>query len=118
MPKKAFGDAPFPPLVRIDTSEPVSLKQLSEILSSRPDGVTICVRSAVGHENRGGFFFHLKVPGGISNDCEIYNFEKIRVAVMSLDKTVAFVNHCAGLAFDDWAFHFCQSVINFRLDPD
>lgn len=118
MPKKDLGDPPFPPVVRVDTAEPLTLGQLSRILRGRSGGVTICVRSETGHEDRGGYFFHLKPADKSLSDCEIYNFEKILVATLPADKTAAFVNHCAGLAFDEWSFQFCQSVVNFRLDPD
>lgn len=118
MPKKELGDAPFPPVVRVDTASPISLERLSEILRERLEGVTICVRSAAGHENRGGYFFHLKPADDTLSECEIYNFERIPVATLPLDRTAAFVNHCAGLRFDEWSFQFCQSVVNFRLDPD
>lgn len=118
MPKKELGDAPFPPVVRVDVATPVSLEQLSEILRERLDGVTICVRSATGHKDRGGYFFHLKPTDGSLESCKIYNFEKILVATLPLDKTTAFVNHCSGLAFDEESFLFCQTVVNFRLDPD
>lgn len=118
MPKKVFGDAPFPPVVRVDLSEPITIEQLSDLLRGKLDGVTICVRSTTGHENRGGFFFHLKPTDKTLGECEIFNFEKISVATLPLDKVTDFVNHCAGLAFDEWAYQFCQSVVNFRLDPD
>lgn len=118
MPKKELGEVPFPPVVRIDTATPISLEQLSEIMRTRVDGTTICVRSDTGHENRGGYFFHLRPTDNTLSDCEIYNFERILVAILPLNRTTAFVNHCAGLAFDEWSFQFCQSVVNFRLDPD
>lgn len=118
MPKKELGGAPFQPVVRLDTATSISLEQLAEILRERLEGATICVRSDTGHENRGGYFFHLKPTSTSLTECEIYNFEKTLVATLPLDKTTAFVNHCAGLTFDEWSFQFCQSVVNFRLDPD
>lgn len=118
MPKKELGKPPFPPVVRIDTAIPISQQRLLGILRERVNGVTICVRSDTGHDNRGGYFFHLKPSDDTLSNCEIYNFEKILVATLPLDKVTAFVNHCAGLAFDEWSFQFCQSVVNFRLDPD
>jgi hypothetical protein len=118
MPKIKLGDAPFPPVLKVDTARPIALEQLSEILLGRLKGVTICVRSDSGHESRGGYFFHLRPTSKSISECEIYNFEKILVTILPLEKTTAFVNHCAGLAFDEWSFQFCQSVVNFRLDPD
>jgi hypothetical protein len=118
MPKKEFGEAPFPPVVKVETAEPIAVEQLSKLLQGRPNGVTLCVRSLTGHENRGGYFFHLKPTDKTLSECEVYNFEKILVATLPLDKVVDFVNHCTGLAFDEWAYQFCQSVVNFRLDPD
>lgn len=118
MPRKTFGDPPFPPVVKVDTVSPLSIEQLEETLKSRSEGVTLCVRSIDGHQNRGGYFFHLKPVNVEPLECEVFNFEKIFVAKLPLDKVVCFINHCAGLAFDEWAFQFCQSVVNFRLDPE
>jgi len=117
MPKKAFDGVPFAPVVRIEVSEPLSIDQLSPMLAERPGGVTICIRSDQGHVNRGGYYFHIK-PDEEFQSFTIYNFEKIHVASLSIEQLVAFVNHCTGLAFNDWAFQFCQSVVNFRLDPE
>lgn len=118
MPKKEFGEAPFPPVVRVDTSEPLTIEQVSELLSERLNGVTICVRSAEGHENRGGYFFHLKPIDETLDQCEIYNFEKIPVSILTLDKITDFINHCVGLSFDEWAYQFSHTTVNFRLDPE
>jgi len=70
----------------------------------------MCVRHSEGHENRGGYFFHL-VP--TMPDCQhvsLYNFEKILVAEMTLQEATRLINHCSGLEFSDWAFQFCQAV--------
>ncbi|WP_040483792.1 hypothetical protein [Lyngbya aestuarii] len=116
MAKKKFEGLPFPDLVKIDTDTPVSVSQISEILKNHPKGVSICVRSLDGHPDRGGYFFHFR---SLDRDqCQLYNFEKIPIEVLPIEQTILLINHCSGLEFSDWAFQFCQSVVNFRLDPD
>ncbi len=118
MPKKVFDTLPFPPLVKLDTDDPIRQDTLVDILHQRLTGVSICVRSANGHQNRGGYFFHIRPTDDTLNECEILNFEKIFVARLPLANITTFINHCAGLAFDEDSFQLCQSVINFRLDPE
>ena len=118
MPKKKFDGLPFPPLVKLDTSDPVMPDRLTELLKTRQDGASICIRSATGHPNRGGYFFHVRPHDDTLARWDIFNFEKIYVADLPLDKLTAFINHCSGLAFDEEAFQLCQTVINFRLDPE
>jgi hypothetical protein len=117
MPKKQLGKLPFPPLITLDTSNPIQADALADLLRKRQQGVSICVRSAEGHPKRGGYFFHVRASDRTLEHCEIFNFEKIAVASLHLEKLTAFINHCAGLMFDEWAFKFCQTVVNFRLDP-
>ena len=117
MPKKKFEGIPFPPIVRIDTDTPVVINQLADIFKERPNGVTLCIRSAEGHPHRGGYFFHILPIDNDLSKCELYNFEKMLVATLPVEQMTLFINHCSGLDFNEWAFQFCQSVVNFRLDP-
>jgi len=118
MPKKVIDDLPFPPLIKFDTDDPLSPDVLAEQLRSRLEGASICVRSAEGHANRGGYFFHICAKEDTLTECDIFNFERLYVLSLPLAKLTAFVNHCAGLAFDEEAFQLCQTVVNFRLDPE
>lgn len=118
MAKNEIGNIPFPPLVTIDVNEPLSVEQVVNILKSRPNGVSICVRSKEGHPNRGGYFFHFLPKDEEINECDIYNFEGIHVSTLTLSHLIDFINHCSGLQFSQASFNFCQSVINFRLDPE
>ncbi len=118
MPKKELGGLPFPPLIKLDTNDPIEQNTLAEILQQRLEGVSICVRSAEGHANRGGYFFHIRPKDPTLDACDILNFERISVVSLPLAKLTAFINHCAGLTFDEESFQLCQTVINFRLDPE
>ncbi len=118
MPKMKFDGLPFPPLVKLDTDDPVKAEMLSELLKDRHSGASICVRSATGHINRGGYFFHVRPHDATLARWDIFNFEKIYVADLPLNELTTFINHCSGLAFDEAAFQLCQTVINFRLDPE
>ncbi len=118
MPKNELDGLPFPPLVKVESSEPIKSDVLAEIIDQRPSGVSICVRSTEGHEERGGYFFHVRLKDATSNSYDIFNFEKISVLNLSLPHLTNFINHCAGLAFDEDSFQLCQTVVNFRLDPE
>ncbi|MEH2416345.1 hypothetical protein [Nostoc sp.] len=117
MPKKKFEDIPFPPVVSMDTDTPISIDQVSNILRERQKGASICIRSTHGHTNRGGYFFHVLPTDSHLSKCELYNFEKTLVATLPVEQITLFMNHCSGLEFNEWVFQFCQSVVNFRLDP-
>lgn len=118
MPKKKLGRIPFPPLIKLDTNDPIKPETIIEILSSRLQGASICVRSTEGHSDRGGYFFHICPKNPAIGEYDLFNFESIYVATLPLSKLTALINHCAGLAFDEEAFQFCQTVVNFRLDPE
>ncbi|MBZ0212811.1 MAG: hypothetical protein K8H99_03325, partial [Nitrospirae bacterium] len=78
---------------------------------------SFCVRSATGHENRGGYFFHV-LPGGDDLDNnQLHTFESISVATLDIATFTALVNHCSGLLFDEVSFQLCQTQINFTIDP-
>lgn len=114
MPRNEIGDLPYPPLEIVDTATPVTADQITDLFQKHPDGTSFCVRSADGHPIRGGYFFHaVPYPDGV----EIFDIEKHLIAKIAPDQFVLFVNHCTGLAFSEWAFQFCQSVVNFRTDP-
>jgi hypothetical protein len=118
MAKNKIGNIPFPPLVKIDVNEPLSVDEVTKILKSRDEGISICVRSQEGHPDRGGYFFHILPKDKNITLCEIYNFEKKSVITLTVNNLTDFINHCSGLQFSKTAFHLCQSVINFRLDPE
>ena len=116
--KKDFQGLPFQPLAKVDTDAPIQEESLAELFKRRPEGVSICVRSGSGHVNRGGYFFHLAQGADKPELVTIFNFEGIPVTALDLKRVTAFVNHCSGLSFDQEIFELCQSVINFRLDPE
>ncbi len=118
MTKKDIRNIPFPPLVKIDTDEQISVEQVTSTLKSRLGGISICVRSKGGNPHRGGYFFHILPKNQDLTQCELYNFEKIPVYILPVEQITIFINHASGLEFNQWAFDFCQSVVNFRLDPE
>lgn len=117
MPKKKFEGIPFSPVVSIDTDTPIVEDQVVNIFKKYPKGVTLCIRSSEGHANRGGYFFHVLPVDDDLSKCELYNIEKTLVATLAVKYIILFINHCSGLDFNEWAFQFCQAVVNFRLDP-
>ncbi len=117
MPKKTLGNLPFPPMERVDTDTPIEPEALEAILLDRPNGVSICVRSLNGPEDRGGFFFHIRPKPDNQPAYELVNFEKLVAASFDVENLAVFMNHCSGLAFDEASFQLCQTTINFRLDP-
>lgn len=117
MAKKNLGKIPFPPLRIIVTDDPLTEEEVKKILAG-DRSVSLCVRSVSGHAKRGGYFFHIRKKIGQDECFEVLNFEKISVLSLSMKQVIAFINHCAGLAFSEDMFKICQTVVNFRLDPE
>jgi hypothetical protein len=115
--KKAFDRLPFPPLALVETAGPIEAKALKVLIAKRPEGLSVCIRSNAGHADRGGYFFHFSSDNRQEGSFRVFNFEGIYVISFNLDNLTRFVNHCAGLQFDQEMFNLCQSQINFRLDP-
>ena len=111
MAKGKIGKAPFP-VQAIDLDGPLSAKRFNEIFDEAK-ARTLCVRSAKGHPDRGGYFFHLeRVSGGF----RIYDFRKALVGTRTAEETVRLVNHVTGRCFDEEMFAYCQATINLRKD--
>lgn len=112
-PKYSLSQQPRFPVVTIDTDGPISEEQIAGLLARGP-GATVCVRSARGHANRGGYFFSVW-----KQDETAYLLETIEgtpAATFSLSGLVRFINHASGRRFDAEMLDYCQNVINFRGD--
>lgn len=55
MPNFDLSHQPRFELVHYDTDTPITEETLTQLLNGRT-GITLCIRSAAGHENRGGPF--------------------------------------------------------------
>lgn len=101
---------------KVDTASPLSESQLSRLLEGKV-GITLLVRSADGEKKRGGYFFCIA-----KNDNEGFSLEtmeQVRIdAIFTLGELTRFVNHAAGLKFDEEMLQHCQSHINFRTDAE
>src|SRR5437016_2503812 len=54
-------ELPYPPLVILALEGPIRWSDIEKQIKDRlPNGVSICVVSARGEENHGGYFFHIK----------------------------------------------------------
>lgn len=100
-------------VMTINTDAPISREQLIGILDHQ-NGVTLCVRSQSGHENRGGYFFCISY----NKDQEIIleTMEQVYVDTFSVPDFIRFINHACGLQFDQEMRLYCQNSINFRND--
>ncbi len=110
---------PFPPLVKVSAGEPLTTTEVESLLMRRPKGISMCVRSATGHADRGGYFFHIRPyeqNGPV--EYEIFDFHGKSVLKLGLEHLTQFINHCTGLAFDPKMLMLCQTVVNLRLDPE
>lgn len=103
----------------IDTDLPLTENQLNELLNHN-QGITLCVRSAVGHENRGGYFFCIQKFD--SGNILLETIEGDQVEGDQVDKTFSpllmlrLINHVCGLQFDNEMLLYCQNQLNFRSD--
>ena len=111
MPRKVLHTPPFPVLI-VDRDEPFDEAGLFALLVHN-EGRTLCVRSAAGHPNRGGYFFHV-LPGPEAN--WLYDFEGRKVRLFDAPTLVRFMNHVCGRRFDSEMLALCQSEINLMQD--
>ena len=100
-------------VMTIDTDDPISQEQLMDILN-RQNGVTLCVRSRLGHPNRGGYFFCLSYTE--NREIMLETMEQVFVDTFSIPDCIRFINHACGLRFDREMQLYCQNNINFRDD--
>lgn len=115
MAKNEIGQAPFSPVRLIDQDAPLTLAQLTKVLSTATDGVSLCIRYGSGPANRGGYFFHVK-RSGAGNKWTLLDFERHEIASVSLDFLCRFINHCSGREFDYECLDFARNTINLRTD--
>jgi hypothetical protein len=120
--KKAFAGLPFPPLREVDTDAPINFSHIQAALDAapaRPGGqqaTSVVVRSKIGNPKRGGYFFHIARAPSSPQQFEVYDFEKRLIEVFDAASLVRFINHCAGLLFDEEMLKLCQMKINFKVD--
>ena len=116
MPNFELRRQPRFPLRPIDTDTPITIEQFRELLRGDTE-IMLCVRSATGHPHRGGYFFCIRCNRA-TNQYELETVEGINVANFSEDEIVTFINHVAGLQFNNNMLIYCQNSINFRHDEE
>ena len=100
---------------KVDTAEPLSSDNIVRLLDGK-DGITLLVRAAKGEKKRGGYFFCIvRSENGMF---ALETMEQIHVADFTLDQLTRFINHTAGLRFDEEMLKYCQEKINFRTDAE
>jgi hypothetical protein len=111
MPKNIIGNSPFA-IRTIDTDDPVDAQSLQAAIGER-SGVSLCIRSANGPVQRGGYFLHVRREGDLF---AILDFEGHRLDSLPIDSIVRLANHVSGRRFDQEMLAYCASVINLRQD--
>lgn len=116
MPNFTLSQQPKFAMVTVDTDVSLTKEKLSETLKGR-DGVTLCIRTQNGHNERGGYFFNIQ-----RNPDKTYNLLTIENSIADInipeEKLLRFINHASGLAFDSEMLDYCQNCINFRSDEE
>lgn len=113
MPNFELSQQPKYPIVTFDTDSPISMSMIKECLVKN-NGITLCVRSKSGHENRGGYFFSINKLD--DNLVKLESIEGEHIDTLSFEKIVRFINHATGLKFDKQMLVYCKNEINFRND--
>ena len=111
MPRNVIGAPPFG-MRTLDSDLPLSLHHLQDALGEQL-GVSLCIRSANGPDNRGGYFFHFERA---RTKFLVRDFEKNEIGFLEPDELVRFINHVSGRQFDADMLTYCQSEVNFRQD--
>ncbi|MDO4437570.1 MAG: hypothetical protein Q4B77_06455 [Coriobacteriaceae bacterium] len=102
------------PIVTFDTDQPLSPKDLRNLLV-RP-GVTLLIRSATGNQNRGGYYFQV---GILDSNYALHPFDQNGVNdfyIVDFELLLKLINHMSGRKFDKDAFLYVRQVINMRAD--
>jgi len=105
---------PYPPLRIIESDKEISWESLYKNIKDKIDkGVSICIVSEKGEEDRGGYFFHFKrIKDGIA----FTNFDKsIQFIVKDENQALKLINHASGRKYDEEMWELCQKV-NLRTD--
>jgi len=105
---------PHPHFLLIPKDNPISWMDIESLLLNQiKDGVSICLLSESGHENRGGYFFHIKKI----NDHFIFStFDRDNVLELQSGEEVAeFINHVSGRSYSERMWRESQ-YINLRPD--
>ena len=114
MPDFRLTRQPQYPIQTLDTDSPITPDQIRGLWNASP-AVTLCVRSATGHKDRGGSFFCLRRQPD-ADAVSLETMEGIAVDSFSLEDLTRFINHAAGLKFDPEMLAYCQNSVNFRAD--
>ena len=112
-------DSPKQPrfkLAKVDTAIPLSENCLSRLLYDKA-GITLLVRAADGEKKRGGYFFCIMKKEDGQFALETMEQERVD-AIFTLRELTRFINHAAGLKFDEQMLQYCQRHINFRSDEE
>jgi hypothetical protein len=105
---------PYPPLIIIESDKELSWDNLCKHIKDKINkGVSICLISEKGEEDRGGYFFHFKKT-------------KEGIVFTSFDRTTEFtlrdenaaiklINHASGRKYDEEMWALSQKI-NLRTD--
>lgn len=107
---------PYPPLVFIQSNSPLSWEMLKKRVRRRLSrGVSVCLQTKEGHDERGGYFFHFRrTPAGFV----FSTFDRQDVLTLATEEEcVAFINHVSGRQYSEDMWERSQDV-NLRTDPN
>lgn len=114
MPNFQLAQQPRFPLRNIDSDIPITFEQLLTSIGNE-QGITLCVRSCTGAQERGGYFFCIRYDRE-TQAFHLETMEQVAVADFNDNRIIRFINHVAGLQFDGEMLDLCQNTINFRND--
>lgn len=113
MPNFDLDNQPHFSLKKNDSDNTIDLNLLHYLMEDNND-IMLCVRSADGHPNRGGYFFCIS-----QKDVNTYTLETVEgvyVDTFSGEQLIRLINHASGRQFDADMLDYCQNSINFRTD--
>ena len=110
---------PFPPLRVLKCDGPITWDWLKQEIEDRlEDGVSLCLVAKKGHENQGGYFFHIQKR---QERFAFFIFEQknaLNKSVLTFDtghECVALINHVSGRRYDQGMWSECQKA-NLKSD--
>ena len=105
-----FGDP-----VALSGPDEATAQRLQQLASSRPEGVSICLRDARGDERGQGYLFHFRADeDGSVTLCSYDGQDLLRLDGFEFLAKV--VRHAAGIEYDTEAWQACEDI-SLKIAP-
>lgn len=108
--KLTYGDP-----VMLSRPDEVTAERLQQLTSSKPEGVSICLRDTRGDERGQGYLFHFRAnQDGSVTLCSYDGQDLLRLD--GFESLANVVRHAAGIEYDAEAWQACEDI-SLKIAP-